>query len=103
MKKSSRTTNVTIPKRQKSQKKFCNGRTYEYSDDNTPSRVNSASKNVLLTSGSPFYTILEDPVLVAQELRHKGITLNIVGIPFNKEAELLDLGGTAENVFIRIL
>ena len=44
MKKLSRSKDVMIPKNQKSQQNFgrTDGRTYEYSDDNTPSGVNSA-------------------------------------------------------------
>ena len=37
---------------------------------------------------------------MAQELRDKGIKLIVVGIPFYKDAKLVDLGGTAEKVFI---
>ena len=55
---------------------------------------------VLLTSGSRSYTDLEDPVVVAQELRDQGIKLIVVGIPFHEDSKLVDFGGTAEKVFI---
>ena len=63
-------------------------------------RNNISKILVLLTSGSRSYTNIEDPVVVAQELRDKGIKLIVVGIPFYKDAKLVDLGGTAEKVFI---
>ena len=56
---------------------------------------------VLLTDGSQTQSRNpEDPGVVAQEIRDEGIKLIVVGMGSSTdEAELLNIGGTAENVF----
>ena len=73
-------------------------------------RKNGARDNVpkllvLLTDGAQTKRVInnhnpEDPGVVAQEIRDEGIKLIVVGMGNGtKESQLINIGGTAENVF----